>query len=422
MTRMIWMSIFVPGLVLGLAFLPACSAGSKSIDPSPPGDTKADLGRTEEVHLRDVVQLTRDAGENAEAYWSADGSQLIFQTPFKCDQIMRVPADGSADPALVSTGQGRTTCAFFFPGDKRVLWSSTHLAGPDCPPPPDMSRGYVWALYDSYDIFSSNPDGTDVRQLTATPGYDAEATVCGKDGSIVFTSTRDGDIDLYRMDADGKNVVRLTDAPGYDGGAFFSPDCSQLVWRASRPTGKALADYQALLAQGLVRPSQLEIFVGDADGGNARQVTYLGAASFAPYFHPSGQRILFSSNYPDPRGREFDIWAIDVTGANLERITASPGFDGFPAIRPKTVRPICMWQAGSTNPEARRRQPASRCRLIASSQTSSGSPMTRARGAGWEPAAWTRRATGWPSSLGRSESRAGSRVEGSSKSCTWPWR
>ena len=291
----------------------------------------------EEAHLAGIVQLTRNQGENAEAYWSSSGRELIFQSaraPYKCDQIFRVPADGSAPPSLVSTGKGRTTCSYFFPGDQKVLYSSTHLGGEACPPEPDHSQGYVWALYDSYDIFTARPDGSELSRLTQTPGYDAEATICPRDGSIVFTSTRDGDIELYRMDKDGKNVTRLTNTPGYDGGAFFSPDCSQLVWRASRPQGKDLEDFKRLLGQGLVRPTKLELYVGNADGTEAHQVTYLDSASFAPYFHPSGKRIVFSSNYGDPRGREFDIWAVDVDGTDLERITYAPGFDGFPMFSP----------------------------------------------------------------------------------------
>lgn len=294
-----------------------------------------------EVHLANIVQLTRGQGENAEAYWSNDGSKLIFQTmrpPYGCDQIMEMAADGSGAARLLSTGRGRTTCSYYLPGDKDFVYASTHLAGDSCPPPADMSQGYVWALYDSYDIFKASVDGGDPIPLTKEPGYDAEATVCARDGSIIFTSTRNGDIDLYRMDQDGNNVVQLTNTPGYDGGAFFSADCSKIVWRASRPTGEALAEYQRLLAQGLVRPSQLELFVANADGSDAKQVTFLGAASFAPFFHPDGRRILFSTNYPDPRGREFDIWSIDVDGTNLERVTYAPGFDGFPMFSPDGKR------------------------------------------------------------------------------------
>jgi Tol biopolymer transport system component len=320
--------------------------------PDTPPATPADLAREGEVHLAEIRQLTRGAGENAEAYWSFDGSELIFQStrePYECDQIMRIKASGG-EPELVSTGTGRTTCGYFTPGDRRVIWSSTHLAGDECPPRVDMSQGYVWPLYSSYDIFSSDPDGGNLVRLTESPTYDAEATVCPVDGSIIFTSTRDGDLELYRMDADGNNVVRLTSTPGYDGGAFFSADCKQIVWRASRPTGEALADYQRLLAQNLVRPSRLEIWVADADGSNARQVTYLGAASFAPYFHPSGDRILFSTNHPDPRGREFDIWSIGVDGTGLERITTAEGFDGFPMFSPDGTRLAFASNRNQANP------------------------------------------------------------------------
>jgi hypothetical protein len=223
------------------------------------------------------------------------------------------------------------------PGDKKVIYASTHLGGDACPPKPDHSQGYVWALYDSYDIFKADSDGKNPVRLTDTKGYDAEATVCGKDGSIIFTSLRDGDIDLYRMDADGKNVKRLTNTPGYDGGAFWSADCSKIVWRASRPKpGKQLDDYKNLLAQNppLVRPSKLELYVANADGSDAQQITYLDAASFAPFWHPSQKRILFSSNYGDPKGREFDIWAVNLDGTGLERITYAAGFDGFPMFSP----------------------------------------------------------------------------------------
>ena len=289
-----------------------------------------------EVHLADVRQLTF-AGENAEAYWSPDGSELVFQstrTPYECDQIFRMPVSDPAALTRVSTGQGRTTCGYFTADSERVIFSSTHASGAQCPAPPDRSRGYVWPLYDSYQIYSAAPDGSDLRPLTDTPAYDAEATVCSTDGSIVFTSTRDGDLELYRMEADGSDVTRLTEAPGYDGGAFFSRDCSKIVWRASRPTGDELAEYQSLLAEDLVRPSEMELWVANADGSEARQITYLGGANFAPFFFPDGERVLFSSNHHDPAGREFDLWAINVDGTGLERITYTPDFDGFPMFSP----------------------------------------------------------------------------------------
>jgi Tol biopolymer transport system component len=300
-----------------------------------------------EPHLADLRQLTH-GGENAEAYWSTDGRELIMQArgdAESCDRIYRMDVAHPEKPRQVSSGKGATTCSYFFPGDKKILYASTHLGGEACPPRPDHSQGYVWALYDSYDIFRANADGSGVERLTSTPGYDAEATVCAKDGSIVFTSVRDGDIDLYRMDKDGKNVRRLTSTPGYDGGAFFSHDCSKIVWRASRPKpGPELDEFRALLAKGLVRPSKLELWVANADGSEPTQITYLDAASFAPYWFPDDKRIIFSSNYGDPKGREFDLFAINIDGTGLERITHAPGFDGFPMFSPDG-----KWLAFSSN-------------------------------------------------------------------------
>ena len=294
------------------------------------------LHHEREIHLADVRQLTF-GGENAEAYWSPDGTELVFQStrpPLECDQIFRMPVSDPAALTMVSTGKGRTTCSYFTHDQERIIYSSTHEGSEMCPEPPDRSQGYVWPIYDTYQIYSANPDGSDLKALTDTPAYDAEATVCSTDGSIIFTSTRNGDLDLYRMDADGSNVVQLTDTPGYDGGAFFSQDCSKIVWRASRPTGDELADYQRLLQMDLIRPGRLEVFIADADGSNVVQVTNLGGASFAPFFTPDAKRILFSTSHHDPRGREFDIFAIDIDGSNLEQITFTPGFDGFPMFSP----------------------------------------------------------------------------------------
>jgi len=322
----------VPTLMaaLLLAVLPAAAAaeGPPLLDPR-------------EVHLADAVQIT-NGGENAEAYWSPDGTELVLQSThgeYACDQIFRVPADGTGEMTLVSSGKGRTTCSYFtYPDGERILYSTTDLASPECPPTPDFSKGYVWALYDSFDIVSTAPDGSDLVRLTDEPGYDAEATICPVDGTVIFTSDRDGDLELYTMRPDGTEVKRLTHTPGYDGGAFFSADCSKIVWRASRPQGKALEDYQQLLSEGLIRPSKLEIWVSDRDGSNARQITFLDAASFAPSFFPSGDRVIFSSNHGSGSPREFDLWAIDIDGTDLERITYTPEFDGFPLFSPDGTR------------------------------------------------------------------------------------
>jgi Tol biopolymer transport system component len=319
--------------LVSVAALAAC-AGTASAPGAPAG--RASLALPGERHLRDVRQLTF-GGENAEAYFSFDGTQLVFQSTRDgagCDQEFVMRTDGSA-LRRVSTGQGVVTCGYFFPDGDRIVYASTHeTMGPACPPKPDRSQGYVWPLYD-YQLYTAAPDGSDLRPLAHAPGsYNAEATV-SRDGWIVFTSTRDGDLDLYKMRLDGSGLTRLTSAPGYDGGAFFSADGKRIVWRASRPAaGAELDDYRALLARKLVRPSRLEIWVMNADGTEARQVTSLGVASFAPFFHPDGRRILFASNLRDPRGPNFDLYLVNDDGGGLEQVTTYDGFDGFPMFSP----------------------------------------------------------------------------------------
>jgi Tol biopolymer transport system component len=286
--------------------------------------------------LQNIRQLTF-GGENAEAYFSFDGKKLIFQSTrdgYPADQIYVMNVDGS-NLHRVSTGKGRCTCSYFLKGDRRILYASTHLADEKPPPPPDRSHGYVWAIYTGYDIFSARPDGSDLKRLTDTPGYDAEATVAPDGRHIVFTSMRDGDLDIYTMTPDGHNVRRLTHTLGYDGGAFFSPDSRRICFRAERPTFAAdQEEYKALLKQGLVHPRHLELYVMNADGTGERQVTHNGAANFCPYFTQDGRRLIFSSNMDDPQGREFDLYLINVDGTGLERVTTAPQFDGFPMFSP----------------------------------------------------------------------------------------
>ncbi len=305
-----------------------------------------------EGRLADVRQLTF-GGENAEAYFSPDGRHLILQiTPREgeCDQQYTLDLAGGA-LKRVSPGTGRTTCGYYdWPEQDRIVYASTMGADETCPAPPDHSQGYVWALYDTYDLWEAGTDGSNPRRLTDSPGYDAEATWCHRGGKILFTSVRDGDLDLYVMEEDG-HVTRLTDAPGYDGGAFYSPDCSEIVWRASRPEGKELEDYRRLLAQGLIRPSKLEIFLMDADGKNVRQVTDNGAANFCPNFTADGRGIIYASNAGPAGPREFDLWLIDKAGQNQERITFAPGFDGFPQFSPDGR--YLVWASNRANPEAR---------------------------------------------------------------------
>jgi Tol biopolymer transport system component len=287
-----------------------------------------------EKHLRNIRQLTF-GGENAEAYFSSDGTRLIFQSTREgvpCDQIFTMKVDGS-DLQRVSTGKGRTTCGYFYPSGTDIVFASTHETSPECPPRPDFSRGYVWPIYGGYEIYRAKADGTGLRNITNSPGYDAEATVA-PDGLITFTSVRDGDMEIYTMKPDGSDVRRLTNRPGPDGGPFFSWDGRRIAFRGRIETGQAMEDYRALLKQALWRPTELEIFVMDRDGKNLRQVTKLEGANFAPSWHPDGKRLIFASNIDDPKGRNFDLYMINVDGTGLERVTYSETFDGFPMFSP----------------------------------------------------------------------------------------
>jgi TolB protein len=335
----------VVGLALPLVVV-ACASllrGWVMSDPFPqnPPSTAAPGALTvpgEEKHLKNMRQLTF-GGQNAEAYFSLDDRYLIFQHQGEgvpCDQIYSIPVDTPdgkpAAPRLISTGKGRTTCAYYFPSGDRVLFSSTHASSPDCPPKPDYSRGYVWPIYNTYQIFTAKPDGSDLKQLTNAHGYNAESTITRDGKHIVFTSTRNGDLDIYTMNADGSNVKQLTHELGYDGGPFWSYDGKKIVYRAQHPkTPEEIADYKDLLSKGLIRPGNLEIWVMNADGSNKHQVTRNGAANFGPYWHPDGKRIVFASNVADPKnGRDFDLYIINEDGTGLERITYAPDFDAFP--------------------------------------------------------------------------------------------
>ena len=288
-----------------------------------------------ERFFANLTQLTF-GGQNAEAYFSPDGKRLIFQRQDEdnpCDQQFVMNLDGT-NLRRVSSGQGRTTCGYFYEAGTRILYSSTFHGSGECPTPPDRSRGYVWDLFD-FDIYTSLPDGSDLRRLTTTNGYTAEATLSPDGSTVVFTSLMDGDLDIYTMNADGSDIRRLTETLGYDGGPFFSPDGSMIVYRSWHPTDpEELADYRELLADGLVRPGRMEIWVMQADGSGQRQVTDLGGANFAPYFHPDGRRIIFASNHENPRGRDFDLYLVDVDGTGLTQVTTHGDFDAFPMFSP----------------------------------------------------------------------------------------
>jgi Tol biopolymer transport system component len=288
-----------------------------------------------EQHLANIKQLTFE-GENAEAYFSRDGKRLIFQRATKgdgCDQIFSMNLDGS-DMKMLSNGDGKTTCAYFTPDNKSIVYASTYLADKKCPPKPDMSKGYVWALYPGFDLIKANLNGSNPKVLAPAPRYDAEATIRA-DGKIVFTSLRSGDLEIWTMDKNGKNLKRLTNTLGYDGGPFWSWDGKWIVYRAHHPeTDKEKADYTGLLKEDMIRPTKLDLWIMDENGNNKRRVTTLNKASFAPFVFPTKQRIIFSSNINDARGRDFDLYAVDFDGQNLERITTNDTFDGFPMFSP----------------------------------------------------------------------------------------
>ena len=288
-----------------------------------------------ERHLRNIRQLTF-GGENAEAYFSPDGTRLIFQSTREgvpCDQIFTMKIDG-ADLKRVSTGKGRTTCGYYYPGARDIVYASTHKAREACPPKPSFSRGYVWPIYDGYDIYRANADGSNLRALTTTPGYDAEATIA-PDGLIAFFFNDTATTEIYTMKADGSEPRRLTNSPGPDGGPFFSWDGKRIAYRGRPLTaGSELTDYMALLKDHLWRPTKLELYVMDRDGKNNRQLTTLSSASFAPSWHPDNKRLVFATNVKDPQQRNFDIFLINLDGTGLEQLTFNQTFDGFPMFSP----------------------------------------------------------------------------------------
>ena len=316
--------------------VPTTGTGLAGAGPVVHGTPDDPLRDPREVHLRHVRQLTF-GGQNAEAYFSSDGRRLIFQStrpPYECDQMFVMNTDGSG-VHLVSTGRGRTTCGYFYSDGKHILYASTHETSLACPPRPDYSHGYVWGVYSSYRIYYATDAGEILKNLTPWKGYNAEATLSPDGHKIVFTSSRDGDLDIYTMDAGGGNVRRLTHELGYDGGPFFSPDGEWIVYRAHHPTAAAEVDkYRWLLTSDLVSPLEMDLYLMRADGSAQRQISHLAGASFAPSFFPDGQRVIFSSNYRAPTTSEFELYAVNRDGSGLEEITFTGGFNAFPMFSP----------------------------------------------------------------------------------------
>jgi TolB protein len=341
--------------VLTTASFAACARPLPApADPIPDHATRVHSPEPGERHLANIRLLT-NGGENAEAYFSADGRRLIFQSTRDgrtCDQQYVMNIDGSG-LRRVSTGTGKTTCGFFFDNDRRIFFGSTHEVATECPPRPDMSLGYVWRL-DPYDFYTANADGSNLRRLTNYGVYTTEGILSPDGRRIVFTSLKDGDLEIYTMNVDGSDVRRLTHTPGYDGGPWWSPDGTKIVYRAWHPQGAELEQYRSLLAQGLIRPNRMELWVMNADGSDQRQVTALGGANFGPSWTPDGRQIIFSSNYENPRSRNFDLFLVDaaLTRAGPEalvRVTTHGDFDGFPMFSPDGTK--LVW--GSNRHSAR---------------------------------------------------------------------
>ena len=313
----------------------------------------------QEKHLKNIHQLTY-GGDNAEAYFSFDSKNLTFQCNnhawgLKCDQIFnldiaKAAADTTYRPPLISTGMGRTTCSYFLPGNKQIIYASTHLGGKECPPNPEprSDHKYLWPIYSDFDIFVADLNGKIVKTLISSPGYDAEATVSPDGKKIVFTSLRSGDLELYTCDINGKNVKQVTSQLGYDGGAFFSPDSKSLVFRASRPTTpEDIKEYKDLLAQNLVMPTAMEIYTCNLDGSNLKQVTHLGKANWAPFYTPDGKKIIFSSNHQSAKGYDFHLFMVNPDGSGIEQITSDSYFNAFPMFSPDGKK--LVWSSNRNN-------------------------------------------------------------------------
>ncbi|KAL1285469.1 Tol-Pal system protein TolB [Trichinella pseudospiralis] len=275
-----------------------------------------------ETRLANVVQLTF-GGMNAEAYFSFDGKKVLYQgfnpnSTHRCDQIYLLNLeDLTAGPQLISDGRGQTTCSFFFPDNSSFIYSTTSKTGAECPksvcdstsPPKDCNNSYIWNIFNGFNILLTDSAGK-THYLTDDSFYNAEGAVSPDGKSIVFTSTRGGDLDLWLMRLNGTevvNITQLTDITGYDGGAFFSPAGDKIVYRAYHPnTTEEITNYFRLLNYSITKPLHMEIFTMNVDGSDQKQVTNFGYASWAPYFYPDGN------------------------GNNLEQITTNPGLDMFP--------------------------------------------------------------------------------------------
>jgi len=336
-------------LIALLAISLAPSLASRTANDGEPEDT---WQAQEAKWITNIRQLTfdlsdPDGGEArfeaaGEAYFSPDQTEIIFQAirgenPFY--QIYTMRLDGGV-PKLVSTGRGRCTCAYYRPDGNKIIFGSSHL-DPNVlqteaaerkrlelarKNPKLRRRRYEWVFDPYMEIFEANRDGTGLRNLTNSPGYDAECSYSSDGKQIVFCSTRDGDPDLYVMNSDGTHVRQITNARGYDGGPFFSPDNRWIVFRSDRE-----------------REGYLQIYLVRPDGSEERRLTNLPGVAWAPYWHPNGTHIIFSyADYSDPNRRpNFDLYVINVKTGAMARVTYSPAADVLPVFSPDGKK--LMW-------------------------------------------------------------------------------
>lgn len=284
------------------------------------------LRPAERAWLSNVRQATFHGKRSGEAYFSPDGTRIVFQSVRgDCPhyQIFYKHLDGTHLRRL-SPGQGLTTCAYFHPSGQRVLWASTHLDPATYGPPPATGGRYVWDMHRSFDIFTSDLEGRNIVRLTSTPGYDAEAAYSSDGERIVFTSERDGDYEIYTMAADGSDVRRVTRTKGYDGGPFFSPDNKRICFRGFRDPEN---------------PRHAQIYVIDADGENEEQLTFDQAVNWAPYFHPSGDYLVYSKSMGSHRN--FSLFLVPAGGGDSIRITHADCADVLPVFSPDGTK--LMW-------------------------------------------------------------------------------
>ncbi len=303
-------------------------------------------------YLSNLRQVTSGFVKAGEGYFSPDGSQIIYQAiraeyPFY--QIYTQPLAGDT-PKLTSTGRGRTTCSYFSPDGKRLLFASSHLD-------PDMDkteadairqaeedkksgkrRRYSWDFDPYTEIFEADLNGKILNRLTDAKGYDAEGAYSTDGKQIAFCSDRDGDPDIYLMDSDGSNLKQLTNAKGYDGGPFMSPDQKWIVFRSDRE-----------------KEHYLQIYVIGVDGKNETALTNSNGVHWAPYWHPTQPYLIWTgADHSNPRARpNYDLWLAryEVKDSNFSisepvRVTDSIAADVLPVFTPDGKQ--LMWTSTRT--------------------------------------------------------------------------